>query len=82
MLPWEAEFPLKIDWLCWGRGLVSPLLPTIPRRSRPGFLFLSQIGQGAVEAPSDPGIFPCSRKEIVVATSCLASSADKALMKQ
>ena len=21
MLPWEAEFPLKIDWLYWGRGL-------------------------------------------------------------
>ena len=21
MLPWEADFPLKIDWLFWGRGL-------------------------------------------------------------
>ena len=21
MLPWEAEFPLKIVWLYWGRGL-------------------------------------------------------------
>ena len=55
MLPWEADFPLKIDWLCCGgggwRGLVSLLMPTIPRRSMPGFPVLSDHGKYTENAP-------------------------------